>query len=207
MLIQSLGGRRLWAFRSSPALVLAAVVLSGALGAGTALLVAGRVLDPDVASIGPGVDVRSSGGSLIASRTATSENRSALAERDGAERPGSGEPTAGRTWPRTTGAVLEQQGDAAAVGAGQEGVASGEPSQSEQAGASEPPTGPSPGVPVENEEPSEEGPGDDGDAEPPEEQPAPPEEETEPEEDEDEEDEDEEEEAEEEEEEPEPEED
>jgi hypothetical protein len=165
MLLQSLGGRQLRALTSLLALVLAAVVLSGALGAGAALLVAGRGLATDVASVGPSVNVQSSsGGSPTAFRAATSEDRSALAERDGAARPGSGAPTAA-TRSRTTASVLEQRGDGSAAGAGQEGESWGGPSQSEQGGASEPPTGPSPGVPVENEEPSEESPGEDGESE------------------------------------------
>jgi hypothetical protein len=161
----SLGRRQLQTL--SP-LVLA-VVVSGTLGTGSALLVAGpRPEADDAASASPRGDVLEPSGVFpSAYRAAVSEDELAIEESPG-------EPTAGTVSSRTRAFAGEGGGTATGAGADRGPMTRGE-GQWGQGGTSEPPSGSTPGAPVDNEEPSEEAPGEVSEPDaPPEEKPAPP---------------------------------
>jgi hypothetical protein len=122
--------------------VISAVLVSAALGAVTAFLVAGPGLPKEVASVGPRVSVRSSSAYFpIADSTAG----------------GSGPASTTSSRARSSGA--DDGGSATGPGFAPELATQGEPSHSEQGGTSKPPAGSSPGAPPDDEEPSEEVPG------------------------------------------------
>jgi hypothetical protein len=163
----SLGRRQLQTL-SPFVLAVAAVVVSGTLGAGSALLVAGPRPDADDASASWRGDVLEPSGVFpSAHRAAVSEDELAIEEWPG-------EPTAITVPSRT--AAFAGKGGGTATGAGADrGPMTRDEGQSGQGGTSEPPSGSTPGAPVHNDEPSEEAPaeGSEPDA-PPEETPAPP---------------------------------
>jgi hypothetical protein len=141
--------------------VVSAVVVSAALGAVTAFLVAGPGLPEGVASVGPRVSVQSSSAGFP------------IAQRAGPGRPsagGSGPASTTSSHARSSGA--DDGGSATGPGFALELATQGEPSHSEQGGTSGPPAGSSPGAPPDDEEPSEEVPGEEEE----EEEAAPPEE-------------------------------
>jgi hypothetical protein len=138
--------------------VISAVLVSAALGAVTAFLVAGPGLPEEVASVSPRVSVQwSSADFPIADSTAG----------------GSGPASSTSSGARLSGAG--DVGSATGPGFAPELATQGEPSHSEQGGTSEPPAGSSPGAPLDDEEPSEEVPGEEEEEEE-EEEAAPPEE-------------------------------
>jgi hypothetical protein len=164
----SLGRRQLQTL-SPLVLAVAAVVVSGTLGAGSALLVAGpRPEAEDAASASwRGADLEPSGVFPSAYRSAVSEDELAIEELPG-------EPTAITVPSRTTAFAGEGGGTATGAGADR-GPMTRDEGQSGQGGTSEPPSGSTPGAPVDNEEPSEEAPGEGSEpGAPPDETPAPP---------------------------------
>jgi hypothetical protein len=152
-------------------LAVAAVVVSGTLGAGSALLVAGHPPEAaDAASASSRGDVLEPSGVFpSAYRAAVSEDELPIEEWPG-------EPTAITGSSRTTAFAGEGGGTATGAGADR-GPMTRDEGQSGQGGTSEPPSGSTPGAPVDNEEPSEEAPGEGSEpGAPPDETPAPPDE-------------------------------
>ena len=141
-------------------MVVSAVLVSAAVGAGTAFLLTGPGLHEEVASVGPRVSVQSSSVDLpIAASSAISRDQIPIAPRAG-----TGRASAGESGPvSTTSSLAGPSGaDDARLAAGQgfasEPAGNGEPSHSEQGSTSEPPTGSSPGAAPNDEEPAEEAP-------------------------------------------------
>jgi len=164
----SLGRRQLQTL-SPLVLAVAAVLVSSTLGAGSALLVAGpRPEADDAASASPRGDVLEPSGVFpSAYRAAVSEDELTIEEWPG-------EPTARTVSSCTTAFAVEGGGTATGAGADRGPMTRGE-GESGQGGTSEPSSGSTPGAPDDNEEPSEEAPGEGSDPDaPPEETPAPP---------------------------------
>jgi hypothetical protein len=164
----SLGRRQLQTL--SPLIVaVAALVVSGTLGAGIPLLVAGRHLEAgDAASASPRGDVQEPSGVFPRA------DHAAVPKDELAIEGWPGERTAITVSSRTSAFAVEGGGTASGAGVDRGPMTRGE-GQSGQGGTSEPPGGSTPGAPVDNEEPSEEAPGEGSEPEaPPEETPPPP---------------------------------
>jgi hypothetical protein len=157
--------------------VASAVVVSAALGAGTAFLAAGPGPTEEVANVGPRASVRSSVGFPLADSTAISGHEITLVQRAGKAAP----PAGGEGPVSSASSDSGQPATDTARFAVEPGVASkpathGAASHSEQGGTSEPPAGSNAGAPPDDEEPTEDVPRaeeEEGDEDaPPEEPPA-----------------------------------
>jgi hypothetical protein len=153
--------------------VVSAVLVSAALGAGTAFLVAGPGPSEEIASAGPSVSVQSASRDFpIPASTANSDDQIPIAQRRGTE-----SASAGESGPVSTASAPAgpSGADDARLAAGPafapEPAGNGEPSHSGHGGTSEPQTGSSPGVPPDDEEPSEEVPEEEEEEEAPAEEP------------------------------------
>jgi hypothetical protein len=149
-------------------LVASTGLLSGALGAGIARLVADPSVAVGVASAGPRMSAESPSAYLAiahlaaGTQEATYPDSGASRETTPTARVGTGRKSPGESRPPPDADV-----DRAITGASvtPEPATRAEPSQSGQGGASKPSAGSSPGAPADDEEPSEEGSGDDDDDE------------------------------------------
>jgi hypothetical protein len=158
--------------------VASAVVVSAALGAGTAFLAGGPGTSEEIASVGPRASVRpASVGFPSADSTAISGHEITLARHAG-----KGTPPAGGEGPVSSASsdagqpAPDDARFAVEPGVASEPATHGAPSHPEQGGASEPPAGSNAGAPPDDEEPTEEVPAEEeeeGEEEaPPEEPPA-----------------------------------
>jgi outer membrane biosynthesis protein TonB len=155
--------------------VVSAVLVSAALGAGTAFLVVGPGLSDEVAGVGPKASMQPSSADFPIAATAFSADQIPITQRAGTGRPSAEE--SGPVSTASSGAGPSGADFATGPGFVPEPAGNGQPSHSDHGGTSQPPAGPSAGAPPDDEEPSEEVPGEEGEEEEPEkEEEAPPEE-------------------------------